>query len=131
MIEIVQHLYIGNAIDAAKKPRHIEWYLNVADEIVYDAPPRAGVVKCPLGERNDGARSALAARLGADIVRAGQNLLVHCKHGLNRSVAILVCILMELGYDEERARRLVEMKHPGADPVEQIITDYRRERKSP
>lgn len=128
MIEITPHLFIGNAADALDKRNLIDWNVNVADEIRYDPAPSVGLVKCALGlgSRN----SALAvASIISTLVRLNQRVLVHCKHGMNRSVSAAICGLMESGYPEDSARRLVESKHPGADPYEGIITQYRKERR--
>lgn len=46
----------------------------------------------------------------------GHAVLVHCKEGIHRSVAMACCILIAKGYTAEKAMKLVKGKRPKADP---------------
>jgi hypothetical protein len=49
-------------------------------------------------------------------IAAGESLLVHCKEGIHRSVAMASCILIAKGYPAEDAMRLIKEKRNKADP---------------
>jgi len=49
-------------------------------------------------------------------IQAGRSVLVYCKQGRHRSVAMACCILIGLGYSAEDAMKLVKEKRPAADP---------------
>ena len=46
----------------------------------------------------------------------GHSVLVHCKEGIHRSVAMACCILVAKGYTAEEAIKLVKEKRDKADP---------------
>lgn len=46
----------------------------------------------------------------------GHSVLVHCKEGVHRSVAMACCILVAKGYTAEEAMKLVKEKREKADP---------------
>ncbi len=50
------------------------------------------------------------------VIEAGKSVLVHCKSGVHRSVAMACCILIARGYSAENAMRLVKEKRDKADP---------------
>ena len=50
------------------------------------------------------------------VITGGDSLLVHCKEGIHRSVAMACCILIANGYTAEKAMRLVKEKRDKADP---------------
>lgn len=53
----------------------------------------------------------------ADIVlKNGGKVLVHCKYGVHRSVAMVVAILMYQGLSKNHATKLVKQKRKVADP---------------
>ena len=50
------------------------------------------------------------------VVRQGERVLVHCKAGVHRSVAMACCVLIGAGYTAEEAMRLVKERRAVADP---------------
>ena len=50
------------------------------------------------------------------VIAGGDSLLVHCKEGIHRSVAMACCVLIAHGYTAEEAMRLVKEKRDKADP---------------
>jgi protein tyrosine phosphatase (PTP) superfamily phosphohydrolase (DUF442 family) len=50
------------------------------------------------------------------VIGEGDSVLVHCKSGVHRSVAMACCILIAGGYSAENAMRLVKEKRDKADP---------------
>jgi hypothetical protein len=50
------------------------------------------------------------------VIAAGQAVLVHCKQGIHRSVAMACCVLVGLGYSADEAMHLVKEQRPVADP---------------
>ena len=58
-------------------------------------------------------RGVLAA---LPVIKQGKSVLVHCRSGVHRSVAMACCILIAIGYTAEDAMRLVTEKRDIADP---------------
>jgi hypothetical protein len=50
------------------------------------------------------------------VIRQGGRVLVHCKAGVHRSVAMACCVLIGAGYTAEAAMRLVKDRRAVADP---------------
>ena len=50
------------------------------------------------------------------VIEGGESILVHCKSGVHRSVAMACCILIARGYSAEDAMHLVKEKRDKADP---------------
>jgi len=50
------------------------------------------------------------------VVQQGMSVLVHCKAGVHRSVAMACCVLIGTGYTAEAAMRLVKDRRAVADP---------------
>ena len=50
------------------------------------------------------------------VIEKGESVLVHCKAGVHRSVAMTCCILIARGFTAEDAMRLVTEKRDVADP---------------
>ncbi len=50
------------------------------------------------------------------VIRQGEKVLVHCKAGVHRSVAMACCVLVGAGYTAEEAMRLVKDRRAVADP---------------
>jgi hypothetical protein len=50
------------------------------------------------------------------VIAGGDALLVHCKAGIHRSVAMACCILIATGFSAEEAMDLVKAKREKADP---------------
>jgi protein-tyrosine phosphatase len=50
------------------------------------------------------------------IIADGWKVLVHCKYGVHRSVAMACCILIGTGHSADEAMRLVAERRAAADP---------------
>jgi dual specificity MAP kinase phosphatase len=50
------------------------------------------------------------------VIRDGYRVLVHCRAGVHRSVAMACCVLIGMGQTAEAAMQLVEQKRSVADP---------------
>jgi hypothetical protein len=55
-------------------------------------------------------------RAALPVIGDGEGVLVHCKSGLHRSVAMACCVLIGLGYTAQEAMRLVKDRRAVADP---------------
>jgi hypothetical protein len=65
------------------------------------------------------------------VIRAGGRVLVYCRAGRHRSVALASCILIGLGMTADDAMRLVVERRPVADPhsrhIERRIRAFERD----
>lgn len=50
------------------------------------------------------------------VIQEGYRVLVHCRYGIHRSVAMACCVMIGMGQTVEEAMRLVEQKRSVADP---------------
>ena len=50
------------------------------------------------------------------VIADGYRVLVHCRAGVHRSVAMACCVLIGMGYTPEQAMELVVQQRPVADP---------------
>jgi protein-tyrosine phosphatase len=50
------------------------------------------------------------------VIKDGYRVLVHCRAGVHRSVAMACCVLIGMGYSAEAAMKLVKEKRAVADP---------------
>ena len=73
---------------------------------VIDSP----LTPIPLGVFRVGVRAALP------VIEAGGKVLVHCRWGIHRSVAMACCILIGKGYSSNEAIALVKRQRAVADP---------------
>lgn len=55
------------------------------------------------------------------IIKSGGKVLVHCKHGVHRSVAMAACILIANGYSADDAIKLIKEKRSAAKPETNYI----------
>ena len=55
------------------------------------------------------------------VIEGGESVLVHCKSGVHRSVAMASCILIARGYSAENAMRLIKDNREKADPYAPYI----------
>jgi protein tyrosine phosphatase (PTP) superfamily phosphohydrolase (DUF442 family) len=55
------------------------------------------------------------------VVRQGEKVLVHCKAGVHRSVAMACCVLIGNGLSADEAMRLVSASREAADPYASYI----------
>ncbi len=51
-----------------------------------------------------------------DEMAQGRKVLVHCQHGIGRSVILAAAVLVRMGYDWQEALRVVKAKRWGASP---------------
>lgn len=72
--------------------------------------PDSPLFPLPLALLERGARAALPE------VDAGRSVLVHCRAGVHRSVAVAACILITEGRSADEAMRLIKEARPVADP---------------
>ena len=65
------------------------------------------------------------------VARQGEKVLVHCKAGVHRSVAMACCVLIGLGHTAEEAMCLVKDRRAVADPdvwyIRQRILKFERQ----
>ena len=57
-----------------------------------------------------------------DEMAQGRKVLVHCQHGIGRSVILVAVVLVRMGYDWQEALRLVRVKRWGASPNAQQVS---------
>jgi protein tyrosine phosphatase (PTP) superfamily phosphohydrolase (DUF442 family) len=72
----------------------------------FDAP----FLRIPIRKLSRGVSAALGA------LAEGESVLVYCRQGRHRSVAMACCILIGLGYSVDEAVALVKEKRSAADP---------------
>jgi hypothetical protein len=86
---------------------------------VYCRPPFAFVhcpcidsplILIPMSMLWRGVKAALPA------IERGGSVLIHCKSGIHRSVAMTTCILIARGYTADEAMRFIVERRPVADP---------------
>ena len=58
----------------------------------------------------------LGVEAALPVIKDGYRVLVHCRAGVHRSVAMACCVLIGMGYSAEEAMRLVKEKRAVADP---------------
>jgi hypothetical protein len=65
------------------------------------------------------------------VIKNGGKILVHCKHGVHRSVAMAACILVANGYTTDQAIKLIKKKRSAAKPetgyIKKRILDFEKE----
>ncbi len=67
-------------------------------------------VPMPISTLQRGVEAALP------VIRDGYSVLVHCRYGVHRSVAMACCVLIGMGLKADEAMQLVEQKRSVADP---------------
>lgn len=72
----------------------------------FDSP----LTPIPLRVLRRGVRAALP------VIQDGYSVLVHCRYGVHRSVAMACCVLIGMGLGAEAAMQLVKERRPAADP---------------
>ena len=50
------------------------------------------------------------------VIERGEGVLIHCKSGVHRSVAMVTCILIAHGYTADDAMKYIVERRPVADP---------------
>lgn len=68
------------------------------------------LVPMPIATLQRGVEAALP------VIQDGYRVLVHCRAGVHRSVAMACCVLISMGQTADQAMQLVEQKRSVADP---------------
>ena len=69
----------------------------------------------PLSLLHRGVQAALP------VIQAGGIVLVHCRYGVHRSVAMACCVLIAKGYSANEAMQLAKKRRKAADPYRWYI----------
>ena len=86
---------------------------------VYDQPPFRMLtlrtfdsifLPIPISKLEKGVKAALP------VIEAGNSVLVYCREGRHRSVAMAAAVLIGLGYSANQAMQLIKSKRAKADP---------------
>ena len=64
----------------------------------------------PISYLQRGASEALVT------IQAENSVLVHCKYGVHRSVAMVCCVMIAMGYPAQDAMQIAKDRRPVADP---------------
>ncbi len=123
---ITDYLYIAAHPDAddaetirASRVRLILNMIFIPPAKVYQEPPFEMLtlrsfdsifLPIPLSKLKKGVEKALP------VIQKGDSVLVYCREGRHRSVAMACCILIGVGYPAEGAMQLVKSKRKIADP---------------
>jgi hypothetical protein len=78
---------------------------------MFDSP----LAPIPMTLLNQGVQAALAT------IQKGGSVLVHCRYGVHRSVAMASCVLIGKGYTAEEAMQTVKNHRTTADPYRWYI----------
>jgi len=73
------------------------------------------LVPMPISTLQRGVEAALP------VIQEGYRVLVHCRAGVHRSVAMACCVLIGMGQTADQAMQLVEQKRQVADPHARYI----------
>jgi protein tyrosine phosphatase (PTP) superfamily phosphohydrolase (DUF442 family) len=68
------------------------------------------ITPIPISRLNRGVEAALP------VINDGGSVLVHCRYGVHRSVAMACCVLIGMGYNAETAMQLAKERRAAADP---------------
>lgn len=88
-------------------PLHLTWLPT------FDNP----LASIPIAILNRGVKAALP------VIQDGNRILVHCKSGMHRCVAMACCVLISMGQTANEAMQLVKEKRSVADPDAWYIAD--------
>ena len=96
----------------------ISMYLRKPDKILGEPPIRllwlpvfdSPIIPIPLRIFRIGVNAALP------VIEAGGKVLVHCRWGIHRSVAMACCVLIGKGFTTSEAVALIKQKRAVADP---------------
>eukprot|EP01122_Echinamoeba_exundans_P016727 TRINITY_DN8574_c0_g1_i1.p1 TRINITY_DN8574_c0_g1~~TRINITY_DN8574_c0_g1_i1.p1 ORF type:complete len:216 (-),score=16.47 TRINITY_DN8574_c0_g1_i1:34-660(-) len=124
-IEIVSHLFLGSWRSSRMLDRLLDLkvglIVNCAAELENNYPDAFEYVHLELRDVPTATMSTmyqyLASKEMSKYISSGQSVLVHCQAGVSRSVAIILCYLME--HQKMRlkdALALVQEKRPNACP---------------
>ena len=100
-VHLILCMFVGQPARALTRPPFELLHLRT-----FDSP----LLPMPLRALRRGVEAALPE------IQAGRSVMVYCRKGRHRSVAMACCILIGLGYSAEEAMKLVKEKRPIADP---------------
>ena len=124
--QITDYLYVS----AWPQEEWVEYVLSLGIRLIVSMPvytppqvyrdPPFQFVHCPSIDAPSVAISQVMLRKGVTaalpVIENGDAVLVHCRQGIHRSVAMACCILVARGYTAEDAMKLVDEKREKADP---------------
>jgi hypothetical protein len=111
-----------DGVEAVARGHGLGAVIDVRAEEIDDpaAWDRCGVIFLSLPTDDHAAISAPMLRTGLDFAEtariAGRRLLIHCHHGIGRSVMLALCVLVERGADALDALALVKARRAKASP---------------
>lgn len=124
--KITNQLYIAahpKAEDASEiRDLNVRLVLNmifIRPAEVYDQPPFQMLtlrtfdsifLPIPIGKLKKGVETALP------VLEAGKGVLVYCREGRHRSVAMAAAVLIGMGYSADQAMQLIKSQRAKADP---------------
>lgn len=97
---ICSTIYLGTQYNASNKyikEFNLKWILNLKETHFSKAPKNVNFLHVPMSDYGDSNIKEIAQQCFGFIESAlnnGENILVHCRGGLNRSVTILIAFLM-------------------------------------
>jgi protein-tyrosine phosphatase len=110
---ITDQVAIGNYLDAATLPPGVDAVLCLKEDCCDEGREDVEVLCVPLidGPGNDPRGVREAVRFIADVVAAGERILVHCHAGRSRSVAVVARYLVDSrGMTRRAALELINAK---------------------
>ena len=131
----IEHPFLSRITDdlylsSFPKDKYLEYILSsgirmIVSMTVYRAPsvyrqPPMQFVHCPSLDTPLTPIPIFILRRGVSaalpVIEGGESVLVHCKSGVHRSVAMASCILIARGHSADSAMRLIKEKREQADP---------------
>jgi len=125
---ITDQIAIGNYLDAAAPPAGVDALLCLKADCCDEGREDVEVLCIPLvdGPGNDPRDVREAVRVIADVVAAGERILVHCHAGRSRSVAVVARYLVEFrGMSRQAALALIGEKRAIylSDGIEELLVE--------
>lgn len=122
MHQIIEHIAVGNAADAAKPSTLITVLLNVASELKIEPPAGLPYHRIPLREYAEADPILLDEAVSwVEQYAPGNHLLICCREGKGRSVSVVLaylCVTKGMTYQE--ALDVVSQRRPGASPLPEL-----------
>ncbi len=127
-----QHLFLSAGIEDWKPilDHGINVVVDLEGGVDHDVPTLANrflYIYLPIhdAEMPDMDRLHAVSKLGAELIRRGDRVLVHCGMGLNRSALMVAVILMYLGMPQSQVVDHVRARRPGA-LYNEVFAEYLR-----
>lgn len=100
MHEVTSDLYLADINQVGHPPLHEEYEIDAVLRLSYSDPPggypgHVDVYSCPMhdGPRNDSETMVAAVSTAVEILSDGLTLVVHCRTGESRSVAVCMAAI--------------------------------------